>query len=74
MSGAEGATVGEALLAARVDLIAVYEKVRETLTSAHLRGGDLIMLHHPIKAPFLEMYDSLGAMAAEIDEGKWLDG
>lgn len=52
-------------------LASVYEEIRQTLHAAKLRGSDLILLSHPVKAPFLEMYDSLGAMANEIAEGKW---
>jgi len=52
-------------------LVPAYERAREVLSAAHLRGNDLIMLSHPIKAPFLEMYDSLCDMADEIEQGQW---
>lgn len=67
----QAVTLPDKLVALSDELARVYEGARKELTAAHLRGGDLILLDHPIKAPFLEMRDSLRGMASEINAGKW---
>lgn len=61
----------DALITARASLEDLYERIRSILRDPELRGGDAILLVHPVKAPFLEMHDSLTEMAREIRNGDW---